>query len=89
MNGLEHELAALGDGTRFPDQSLTPAEVESLRAWSLKTYLVLSAMAGETRRLAENPDAPGVIPNFARARQLYEKDARAFDGIGIRCCSTT
>jgi hypothetical protein len=40
-------------------------------------------MVGETRRFAENPEAPWVIPNFARARQLYEKDARAFDGMAF------
>jgi len=83
MNALEHELAALAVWTRSPSQSLTPAQVESLRAWSLKTYLVLSAMVGETRRFAENPEAPGVVPNFTRARQLYGKEARAFDGMAF------
>jgi hypothetical protein len=83
MNELEHELAALAVWTRSPGESLTPVHVESLRAWSLKTYLVLGAMVGETRRFAENPEAPGVIPNFTRARQLYGKEARAFDGMAF------
>jgi hypothetical protein len=83
MNALEHEMAALAAWADPPDQSLTPAQFEILRAWSLKTYLVLSAMVGETRRFAKNPRLPGVIPNLTRARQLREKDARAFDGIGL------
>jgi hypothetical protein len=83
MNALEHEMAALAAWAEPPDQSLTPTQIGSLRAWSLKTYLVLSAMVGETRRFAKNPKAPGVIPNFTRARQLNEKDARAFDGMAF------
>jgi hypothetical protein len=59
MNGLEHEMAALSAWARFRDQSLTPSQTQSLRAWSLKTYLVLSVMVGETRRFAENPEEPG------------------------------
>ncbi len=83
MNALEHEMAALAAWAGPTDQSLTPTQIESLRAWSLKTYLVLSAMVGETRRFAKNPKAPGVIPNFTRARQLKEKDAQAFDGMAF------
>lgn len=83
MNALELEMVVLAAWAGSRDQSLTPAQVQSLRAWSLKTYLVLSAMVGETRRFAEAPEAPGVIPNFTRARQLCEKDARAFDGMAF------
>lgn len=83
MSALEHELAALAAWTGSPDQPLTPAQVETLRAWSLKTYLVLSAMVGGIRRFAENPEAPGVIPNFTRARQLFGKEAQAFDGMAF------
>jgi hypothetical protein len=83
MNALEHEMVGLASWVSSPDQSLTTAQRDTLRAWALKTYLVLSVMVGETRRFAENPQAPGVIPNFTRARQLYEKDTRAFDGMAF------
>lgn len=58
MNALEHEMAALAAWAGSPEP-LMPAQVRSLKAWSLKTYLVLSAMVGETRRFAEKPGAPG------------------------------
>jgi hypothetical protein len=83
MNTLEHEVAGLATWVASPDQSLTPVQMDSLRRWALKTYLVLSVMIGETRRFSRNPQAPGVIPNFTRARQMYEKDARAFDGMAF------
>lgn len=83
MNDLEHELAALASWTDSPDQSLAPTQVEILRAWSLKTYLILSAMQGGTRRFLDEPEAPGVIPNFTRARQMYEKEPRGVRGDGI------
>jgi hypothetical protein len=83
MNVLEHDLASLASWTGSLDQSLSPAQVEILRAWSLKTYLILSAMVGGTRRFVDEPEAKGVIPNFTRARQLYENDPRAFDGMAF------
>lgn len=83
MNSLEHELASLSAWAGSPDQALTPAQVEVLRSWSLKTYLILSAMVGGTRRFVEDPHARGVIPNFTRARQLYEKSSRAFEGMAF------
>jgi hypothetical protein len=84
MNSLEHDVASLSTWTGSPDQALTPAQVEVLRSWSLKTYLILCAMVGGTRRFAEDPQAPGVIPNFTRARQLYEKSERESRGPGPR-----
>jgi hypothetical protein len=83
MNALEHEMAALAVWAGSPSQSLTIAEIETLQAWSLKTYLILSVMVGGTRRFAEDPQGPGVIPNFTRARQLYEKDPQAFEGMAF------
>ena len=83
MNALEHELASLAAWADSPDQFLAPAHVEILRAWSLKTYLILSAMVGGARCFVEDPEAPGVIPNFTRARQLYEKEPRAFEGMAF------
>ena len=83
MNSLEHELASLSAWTASPTQPLAPAQVEVLRSWSLKTYLILCAMVGVTRRFTDEPQAPGVIPNFTRARQLYERDPRTFEGMAF------
>jgi hypothetical protein len=83
MNALEHEMAALAVWAGSKSQPLARAEIATLRAWSLKTYLILSVMVGGTRRFAKDPQAPGVIPNFTRARQLYEKDPQAFDGMAF------
>lgn len=83
MNALEHQMGTLASWTRSRLHSLMPAQIETLRAWALKTYLVLSVMVGNTRRFADRPDSPGVIPNPTRARQLYEKDGRSFDGMAF------
>lgn len=83
MNALEHEMAALAKWAGSRNQALTASQVRVLQAWSLKTYLVLSVMVGDTRRFSETPALPGVIPNFTRARQLYENSTQAFDGMAF------
>lgn len=82
MNSLEHEMARLNDWVGAPE-SLTSNQVHTVRSWALKTYLVLSEMVGGTRRFANNPDAPGVLPNPTRARQLYARSPEAFEGMGF------
>jgi hypothetical protein len=83
MNGLEQRMAALASWVDSQDQTLTPEQIESLKAWSLKTYLVLSVMVGGIRQFMDRPEAPGVIPSLTRARQLYERDIHAFDGMAF------
>ncbi len=57
--------------------------MQTIRSWGLKTYLVLSEMVGGTRRFANNPEAPGVLPNPTRARQLYRRSIEAFQGMAF------
>lgn len=83
MNDLEHDFAALASWCHARDRGLASNEVDCVRAWCLKTYLVLSVMVGGTRRFAETPEAPGVIPDFPRARQLYAKARNVFDGMAF------
>ena len=88
MNDLEHGMAALNGWCHGGDLPMTSSQVDALRSWCLKTYLVLSAMVGGTRRFAEDPEAPGVIPNFTRARQLYERNPEAFEGMAFGAART-
>lgn len=83
MNSLEHEMASLDGWVGSPDQPLTSNQAQTVRSWALKTYLVLSEMVGQTRRFANHPEAPGVLPNPTRARQLYAKSTEAFEGMAF------
>jgi len=83
MNALEHRMAEVAAWTSRPNRGLPVPGFETMRAWALKTYLVLSVMVGEARRFSDRPESPGVIPNFTRARQLYEDDPAAFDGMAF------
>ena len=82
-NSLEHQMARLNGWVDSPDQPLTSNQAQTLRSWALKTYLVLSEMVGGARRFANNPEAPGVLPNPTRARQLYARDSEAFEGMAF------
>ncbi len=65
--------------TANPSVPLTVEHYQSLRAWALKTYLILTFIEGEVRNASKGADLT-FIPNFTRARQLYEGDDAAFDG---------
>lgn len=83
MNDLEHDFASLASWVRSSDVPLSSSQLQALQAWSLKTYLVLSVMVGNSRQFVEDPAGPGVIPSFTRARQLYEEDSAAFEGMAF------
>jgi hypothetical protein len=83
MNSLEHGMARLSDWVESPDQPLSSGQVQAVRSWALKTYLVLSEMVGGTRHFANNPETPGVLPNPTRARQLYARNLEAFAGMAF------
>lgn len=83
MNDLEHDFANVASWVRSSDVPMSSSQLQALQAWSLKTYLVLSVMVGNARQFVEDPAGPGVIPSFTRARQLYEKDSAAFEGMAF------
>ena len=83
MNDLEHDFANLAFWVGSSELALSSSQLQALQAWSLKTYLVLSVMVGNARQFVEDPTSPGVIPSFTRARQLYEKDAAAYEGMAF------
>lgn len=83
MNSLEHEFAALAPWVDSSESPLSLSQLQTLQAWSLKTYLLLSVMVGNARQFVSDPTGPGVIPSFTRARQLYEDDSAAFEGMAF------
>ena len=83
MNDLEHDFGDLAPWIDSSDVPLSSRQLGALQAWALKTYLVLSVMVGNARQFAENPTGPGVIPSLTRARQLYERDSAAFEGMAF------
>lgn len=83
MNSLEHEMARVKDWVESLDQPLSSGQVQAVKSWTLKTYLVLSEMVGGTRRFAKKPEAPGVLPNPTRARQLHARSLEAFSGMAF------
>jgi hypothetical protein len=82
MNALEHRMAGLAVWATRTSSPLTVEHYESLRAWLLKTYLILTFIEGEVRGASRGADLT-FIPNFTRARQLYEGDERAFVGLTL------
>src|SRR6266550_1105151 len=82
MNTLEHRMAELSEWTTHPTAPLTLEHYRSLRAWALKTYLILTFIEGGLRNLGDGADLK-FIPNFTRARLLYDGDEQAFDGLTI------
>lgn len=57
----------------------------SLTRWALKTHIVLSALDGGIRAFgsAAQDDKMGVLPEATRARQLFQNDPHALDGVKI------
>lgn len=83
MSALEHRFATLAQWVYSSESTLPLSGLKTLQAWSLKTYLLLSVMVGNARQFASDPTGPGVIPSFTRARQLYENNPAAFEGMAF------
>ena len=81
MNALEHEMAAVAEWIDARRRPLGMTNLQAIQRWGLKTYLLLSVMVGGARRFQDDPSGPGVIPNFTRARELFESNPDAFRGM--------
>ncbi len=81
MNKIEHRMAAVAEWPGSRVLPLSPADFDSVRAWALKTYFVLTAIEGGIRSFRDNGSDFGVIPDVTRARQLYGANAEAFEGV--------
>jgi len=83
MNAIESRMASVAKWSGSRSLPLSPAYLDGLRVWTLKTYFVLSAIEGGLRNFANGGSDFGVIPGFTQARQLYEGEAQAFEGVAI------
>src|SRR6266508_5341859 len=83
MNTIEHRMASVAEWSGSRSLPLSPAHLDSLCAWALKTYFVLSAIEGGIRNFGDDGSDFGVIPDVTRARQLYHADAQAFEGVTV------
>jgi hypothetical protein len=81
MNALEHEMADVAGWTKDGASPLSADQLQTIRRWLMKTYIALSAMVGHTRHFMDRPSDPGVIPTTTRARQIFNGDPAAFDGM--------
>jgi hypothetical protein len=89
MNSTEHRMASVADWCTSRSSPLSAVHLDCICIWALKTYFVLSAIEGGIRNFGAGGSDFGVIPDFTRARQLYEGDAQAFEGVavGLARCS--
>jgi hypothetical protein len=83
MNTIEHRMASVAEWCGSRSLRLSPAHLDSLCVWALKTYFVLSAIEGGIRKFGDDGSDFGVIPDVTRARQLYEANAQAFEGVTV------
>lgn len=81
MNEIEHRMTSVAKWPGSRVLPLSPADFDTLRAWALKTYFVLTAIEGGIRSFRDNGSDFGVIPDVTRARQLYGANAEAFEGV--------
>jgi hypothetical protein len=91
MNDLEHAMVEVAGWNKRGDRPLGAANVETLRRWLLKTYVVLSVMDGGTRRFIPTGDGEigfSVMPEITRASQLRRGDQAAFDGVVVGLART-
>ena len=82
MNDLEHGMAAVARWTRARENALTVEADRTLRRWLLKTYIVVAAIAGGSRRFGTTDDFY-LLPEATRARLLWENSDEAFDRVGF------
>src|SRR5215211_5988786 len=89
MNTIEHRMASVAEWCGPRPLPLSRAHLDSLCAWALKTYFVLSAIEGGIRNFGHDGSDFDVLPDFTRARQLHKADAQAFEGVavGLARCS--
>jgi hypothetical protein len=83
MNTIEHRMASVAEWCGSRSLPLSPTHLDSLGMWALKTYFVLSAIEGGIRSFGGDQSDLGVIPDVTRARQLYQADAQAFEGVTV------
>jgi hypothetical protein len=81
MSQLEDRMALVAEWSHSRSLALCLADFDSLRAWALKTYFVLTAVEGGIRSFRNSGSDFGVIPDVTRARQLYEANSEAFEGV--------
>ncbi len=84
MNDLEHDMAAVGRWLQSARCGrLGKRRFDTIRAWLLKTYLVLSAIEGGITKFSDDGEPRfRVIPELTRARQLRAGDlSEAFEGV--------
>ena len=82
-NTVENRMASVAEWCSYHSSSLSAPQLDSLRRWALKTYFVLTAIEGGIRNFADGGSDFGVVPDFTRARQLYQGDVQAFEGVAI------
>jgi hypothetical protein len=83
MNATEEGMASVAEWSSSRFSPLSPAHLNSLRTWVLKTYFVLGAIEGGLRNFGNGGSDFGIVPDFTRARELYDGDAQAFEGVAI------
>lgn len=83
MNDLEQQMVAVGEWAHAGSSPMNSSTLDSLCSWALKTYFVLSAIEGGIRKFGSGESDFGVIPDVTRARQLYEGDRQAFEGVTV------
>jgi hypothetical protein len=85
MSALEVEAAKAIHRWQRSRNKVGTKDASTIMRWCLKTYIVLSAVEGRIRQVPEGDETPawGVMPETTRARQLFQGDPVALDGVRV------
>lgn len=85
MSTLEVGFVRAVQGWRRGDARIGSRRCLSIARWALKSYIVLSAIEGDTRSSGNPGETPPwrVMPEATRGRQLRASHSAAFDGVKV------